>query len=189
MPTPQDLPERLYRPGAAFVTIETYYGPERRELRGCIGVIKPVEPLATTVIKVALESAFNDPRFPPLRREELDTVTFEVEVLSDMEYLGDTPEERLAGVEIGRDGLLVVDTLTGRQGLLLPVVPVDYAWDVKTFLDQTCVKAGLWPGCWKHPAVKVYRFRARAWREKYPRGPVEERNLKEEYLRKLKAKQ
>ena len=188
MPVPQGLPENLYRPGAAFVTIETYHGPDKRELRGCIGVIRPIEPLAETVIRVALESAFNDPRFPPLRREELDTVTFEVEVLSDLEYLGDTPEERIAGVEIGRDGLLVVDTLTGRQGLLLPVVPVDYGWDVKTFLDQTCIKAGMWPGCWRHPAVRVYRFRARAWREKYPRGPVEERNLREEYKRRLEAR-
>ena len=186
MPVPEGLPPRLYRPGMVFVTIETYLGDDKRELRGCIGVTMPVDSLAKAVIEVALESAFRDPRFPPLRREELDSVTFEVSVLSEFEYLGDTPEERLAGVVIGRDGLVVHDYRTGRSGLLLPVVPVDYVWDEETFLSQTCVKAGLWPDCWLDPRVRVYRYRARAWREKYPKGPVEERILRNEYIAKLK---
>jgi len=186
MPVPEGLPPRLLRPGMAFVTIETYYPDGRRELRGCIGVTRPVQSLAKAVIEVALESAFNDPRFPPLDRSELDTVTFEVSVLSEFEYLGDTPEERLRGVVIGRDGLIVVDPRSGRSGLLLPVVPIDHVWDEETFLSQTCVKAGLWPDCWLDPAVRVYRYRARAWREKYPRGPVEERILRNEYLQRLR---
>ncbi|MCE4625134.1 MAG: AmmeMemoRadiSam system protein A [Desulfurococcales archaeon] len=185
MPLPDNLPPRLLRPGAAFVTIEKLVDGER-SLRGCIGVIRPIDKLAKVVVEVALESAFNDPRFPPLREEELDSVIFEVSVLSDMEYIGDSPQERVSNVVIGRDGLLVVDTLTGRQGLLLPEVPIDYMWDVETFLSQTCVKAGLYPSCWKSKTVKVYRFRARVWWEKSPRGPIEERNLREEYLRKLR---
>ena len=183
MPIPEDLPEILYRPGMAFVTIETYHGDGSRELRGCIGVTAPVKSLAKAVIDVALESAFSDPRFPPLEEYELDMVTFEVSVLSEFEYLGDTPEERRANVLIGRDGLLVDAGLN--KGLLLPVVPVDELWDRTTFLSETCIKAGLWPDCWLSKNVKVYRYRARAWREKAPRGPVEERILREEYFKRL----
>ncbi len=185
MPTPQDASAKLYRPGMAFVTIETYYGDEKRELRGCIGSTTPVKSLIDTVIEVALESAFSDPRFPPMEEHELDQVTFEVSVLSEFEYLGDTPQERISNVKIGRDGLIVDAGVA--KGLLLPVVPVEYVWDRQTFLSQTCIKAGLWPDCWLKPEIKVYRFRARVWREKYPRGPIEPRDMTKEYVKKLES--
>ncbi len=186
MPVPDRLPQKLLPPGMPFVTIETFLGGNKRELRGCIGVTRPLHSLARTVIEVALESAFNDPRFPPLSREEVERVTFEVSVLSELEPLGDTRDDRIKNIVIGRDGLVVSDTRSGRTGLLLPVVPVEHIWDEETFLSQTCIKAGLWPDCWLDPKVKVYRYRAKAWREKWPRGPVEERDLREEYLSRLR---
>ncbi len=185
LPTPKDISSKLLRPGMAFVTIEKYYNYDHRELRGCIGTTAPIRSLIDTVIEVALESAFNDPRFPPLERYELDQVTFEVSVLSDFEYLGDTPEERLKGVVIGRDGLLVDAGLA--KGLLLPVVPIEYMWDRATFLSQTCIKAGLWPDCWLSSKIRVYRFRARVWREKEPLGETEYRDMRKEYVKKLEA--
>ncbi|NOZ30699.1 MAG: TIGR00296 family protein [Crenarchaeota archaeon] len=180
---PQDVDPLLLRPGAVFVTIETYYDYEKRELRGCIGVTRPVKPLIEAVIESTLNSAFHDPRFHPMEEYELDQVTFEVSVLSDYEYLGNTPEERRKGVVIGRDGLIV--ERPPYAGLLLPSVPIDYLWDKTTFLSETCIKAGLWPDCWLDPKTKVYRFRARVWRERYPLGPVEYRDLREEYRAKL----
>ncbi|MCE4606403.1 MAG: AmmeMemoRadiSam system protein A [Desulfurococcales archaeon] len=168
--TGYELPsEKLERPGAAFVTIEAFSG-KARSLRGCIGYIKPVKPLYLTVKEVALQAAFNDPRFPPMRKEELDNVTFEVSVLSDMEKAPSDRRERKNFVKIGRDGLLVVYGLF--SGLLLPQVPVEYGWSVEEFLSETCVKAGLPWDCWFDSKVDVYRFRARIWRELKPKGEL-----------------
>ncbi|MEB3806778.1 MAG: TIGR00296 family protein [Desulfurococcales archaeon] len=180
---PSDVDPLLLRPGAVFVTIETFYSEDHRELRGCIGVTRPVKPLIDAVIESTLNSAFHDPRFPPMEEYELDQVTFEVSVLSDFEYLGDTPEERRENILIGRDGLVV--ERPPYAGLLLPSVPVDHVWDKTTFLSETCVKAGLWPDCWLDKETRVYRYRARVWREKHPRGPVEYRDLRKEYFAKL----
>ncbi len=178
MPTPSDAPEKARRPGAAFVTIETYYGPRSRELRGCIGFVAPIKPLVDAVIDVALEAAFEDPRFPPLRREELDTVTFEVSVLSQLEEAPKDPSGRLSFVVVGRDGLVV--ERGPYKGLLLPQVPIEHGWDEETFLSETCIKAGMWPDCWLDPETRVYRYRAAAWREVEPRGPVERRDMRRE---------
>ncbi len=184
MEPPPDTPPRLRRPGAAFVTIMTYYDYERRELRGCIGHVVAIKPLVESVIEVAVEAAFRDPRFPPMSRDELPRVTFEVTVLGPLEPLPSTPEERLKAFQIGRHGL--VAKRGPFQGLLLPDVPLEYLWDEETFLAETCVKAGLEPGCWLDPDTEFYRFAGRAWREKEPLGPVEERDLVKEYEELLK---
>ncbi len=178
MPTPDGIPQVLMRPGAAFVTIETYEG-RTRSLRGCIGFIEPVKPLIRSVIEVAVEAAFNDPRFMPMERHELDEVTFEVSVLSRLEEAPRDPQGRRSFVVIGRDGLVVERGFY--RGLLLPEVPVENLWDVETFLSETCIKAGLWPDCWLDEKVKVYRFRTAAWLEETPKGRVLRRNLAEEY--------
>ncbi|MCE4615210.1 MAG: TIGR00296 family protein [Desulfurococcales archaeon] len=177
-----ELPnEKFGRPGAAFVTIETYNN-ESRSLRGCIGYIKPVKPLYLTVKEVALQAAFNDPRFPPMRKDEINNITFEVSVLSEMEKAPSDRENRKKFVKIGRDGLLVGYGLI--SGLLLPQVPVEYGWSIEEFLSETCVKAGLPWDCWFNPRVDVYRFRARIWREVKPKGRIEERDLHQEWLEK-----
>ncbi len=183
MKVPVETPGKLLRPGAAFVTIETYHGPEHRDLRGCIGYIDPIKPLAEVVIEVAVEAAFNDPRFPPLRREELNRVTFEVSVLSEKILLPEDPRERVKSVVIGRDGLIVEKGFA--RGLLLPQVPIEYSWDVETFLSETCIKAGLFADCWLDSTINVYRYEARVFREKEPLGPVEERDLAAEYRAKI----
>ncbi len=181
---PPDTPPRLRRPGAAFVTIQVYHSYDVRELRGCIGYVKPVKPLAEAVIDVALQAAFEDPRFPPLRREELPVVTFEVSVLGPLEELPSDPLERLQAFEIGRHGLVAQQGIF--QGLLLPEVPVEYLWDEETFLAETCVKAGMEPSCWLDPGTRFYRFSGRIWRERDPETKVvEERDLKRELLAKL----
>ena len=68
-----------------------------------------------------------------------------------------------AQIEVGRDGLIVS---RGRQaGLLLPQVASEYGWDRQTFLDQTCLKAGLPRGCWRQPETRVERFSAEVFSE------------------------
>lgn len=179
LPAPSDAPSIVFRPGAAFVTITTFHSYEHRELRGCIGHVTPIKPLIDSVIEVAIEAAFRDPRFPPLTRQELGRVTFEVTVLGPLEKLPKEPALRIRSFTIGLHGLVARKGYL--QGLLLPDVPLEYLWDEETFLAETCVKAGLPPSCWLDPSVEFFRFEGRAWREKEPLGEIEERDLVEEY--------
>jgi AmmeMemoRadiSam system protein A len=150
--SPSDFDETLCRPAGAFVTLTA-----RGELRGCIGSIHPVAPLFQAVSQSALNAAFRDPRFEPLRREELPLVHLEISVMGPIEPT--SPEE----VEVGLHGLIV---RRGQQaGLLLPQVPTEYGWDRETFLQHTCRKAGLPRDAWRSPDVKLERFAAEVFGE------------------------
>ncbi len=131
----------------AFVTLKS-----DGSLRGCIGNIVGQGPLFMTIVRMAQAAAFEDHRFQPLSLAELNGVEIEISVLSPITLCED-PE----AVEIGRHGLIIVKN--GRQGLLLPQVPVEWGWDRLTFLDQLCRKAGLRPGEWKSGA-DLYWFEA-----------------------------
>ncbi|HDM91805.1 MAG TPA: TIGR00296 family protein [Candidatus Korarchaeota archaeon] len=152
----------------AFVTLKRY---PSGDLRGCIGFPEPIYPLYVAVIRAAIASATEDPRFFPVKLSELPNLTVEVSVLSPPEpiQVGDResiPKE----VVVGRDGLII--RRGPWSGLLLPQVPVELGWDSEEFLDQTCLKAGLPPGCWKWPEVEIYRFTAIVFSEARPLGPV-----------------
>lgn len=177
---PEDLPEIFLRPGMTFTTIETLHPTGKATLRGCIGFLAPVYSLVESTIKSALEAAFNDPRFPPLRPEELDSIIFEVTVLSEPEELIIRDRWLLPKlVKIGRHGLIVEKSWF--KGTLLPVVPIEYCWDEETFLSETCIKAGLPPNCWLDPSVHIYTYEGRAFRERLPRGEIYERDMVKEY--------
>ena len=131
---------KLAAAGAAFVTLT-----KNGRLRGCIGYTEAVAPLFKVVQECAVAAATEDPRFPPVTPNELPSLRVEISVLTPLVPI--RPEE----VEVGRHGLMVSQ---GRmRGLLLPQVPVDFGWDAETFLDQTCVKAGLPPSAWRHGAT------------------------------------
>ena len=87
-----------------------------------------------------------------------------VRLLIEISVMG--PVERVSALDdvmVGRDGLIVS---RGRfAGLLLPQVATEYGWDRDTFLDQTCVKAGLSPGIWREPATVVEKFSAEVFGE------------------------
>uniref|UniRef100_A0A7J3ZMP5 Protein ENM78_04595 n=1 Tax=Fervidicoccus fontis TaxID=683846 RepID=A0A7J3ZMP5_9CREN len=167
--------EKLRRKGAAFVTIEKLLETGAKVLRGCIGYVEPVGPLVEVVANAALASAFDDPRFPPLRLSELPFVIFEVTVLSEKRLLAGSPLERPKNVVIGRMGLIA--RRGPFSGLLLPQVAVEYGWDEETFLSQTCIKADLEPECWKSSDVEIFYFTGRIFAEKLPGGEVVEVEL------------
>jgi len=153
-----------------FVTLSTY--PEKR-LRGCIGFPEPVKPLLKALIEAAIAAATEDPRFQPLRYEELDKITVEVTVLSPPELV--EAREKLKAIEIGRDGLIIEKGF--HRGLLLPQVPVEQGWSAEEFLAGLCMKAGLPPYAWMEEDARIYRFQGVIFSEREPGGRVERRLL------------
>lgn len=143
------LDSDLTRPSGAFVSLHTADG----DLRGCIGTIEAIAPLAEAVASNAVHAATRDPRFYPLRFDELARVVIEISVMSPLEIVRSIDE-----IEVGRDGLII--RCKGRAGLLLPQVATEYAWDRETFLAQTCGKAGLPSDAWRWAECRIERFSA-----------------------------
>lgn len=152
---PEISSESLNSPSGVFVSIH-----QEAQLRGCIGRIEAQSPLYETTAQCAVSAAVSDPRFPPVRIEELEALSFEISVLS-------VPEKvvSLDGIEVGRHGLLVEQD--GKKGLLLPQVAVHCGWDRSEFLSQTCVKAGLRAEAWKADA-QIFAFDALVFAEGIP---------------------
>ena len=145
--------ETLRRPAGAFVTL-TILG----DLRGCVGSIHPVAPLFRAVSNSAINAAFRDPRFPPLRKDEFTRTAIEISVMGPIEPVRDVEE-----IVVGRDGLIVS---RGRNtGLLLPQVATEYGWNRDVFLEQTCRKAGLPGDAWRLPDCRIERFPAEVFNE------------------------
>jgi hypothetical protein len=147
-PVISDLPEILKKERGAFVTLK-----KQGRLRGCIGYIEAKKPLYKTIEEMAAAAAFNDPRFPPLKQDELKDITTEISVLSPLKEIRGIQE-----IEIGHHGLYIVKGFRG--GLLLPQVATEYNWDRATFLKETCHKAGLPSYAWKDEDAKIYIFSA-----------------------------
>jgi AmmeMemoRadiSam system protein A len=133
------VPARLREPRGVFTTLYL-----EGELRGCVGYAMPIAPLHQAVAETARAAAFEDSRFCPVTREEAPGLEVSLSVLSPLFPI--QPEQ----VEVGRHGLVV--SLGFNRGLLLPQVPTEYGWDRKTFLEQTCRKAGLPMDAWRRGA-------------------------------------
>lgn len=152
-PILQNPTENLQSYCGAFVTLKKH-----GELRGCIGYIKGIKPLWQEIVDLAREAAFRDPRFYPLRPEELKDVEIEISVLTPLVKISN-PEL----IEVGKHGILIKRGFM--QGLLLPQVATEENWDRETFLDHTCLKAGLYPGCWRDEKTEIYIFEALVFSE------------------------
>ncbi len=139
--------KRLKANGATFVTIKTGKG----FLRGCMGNIQPSMPLYQSVIRNSVKACSKDPRFQPMKQEELKEMDVEVTILSPLE-----PLKNNEAIEIGKHGLYMVKD--NHSGILLPQVPVEFGWDRETFLKQISKKAGLSENAWKD--ANLFRFTA-----------------------------
>jgi uncharacterized protein len=143
-PGPLELPDA----SGVFVTIK-----RRGQLRGCLGTLQNRAGLAAEVVRCAADSASEDPRFPPVSREELSELTLEISVLGPLESIDPQP----GAFTIGVHGLVAEQGF--HRGLLLPQVATEWGWDSEQFLRQTCVKAGLAPDAWRRGA-RFFRFAA-----------------------------
>ncbi len=148
---PTGIHPELDTPRAVFVTLT-----QARRLRGCIGTLEPVAPLAQAVAQSAVSAALHDPRFPRLQVEELEQTRIEVSVLGPMAPLAaDTRETLLAVLEPGIDGLMLEDRR--HRATFLPKV-WEQLPDPVQFLQQLLAKAGL-PGDHWSPTLRFHRYR------------------------------
>jgi uncharacterized protein (TIGR00296 family) len=167
---PKNVSPKLQERSGVFVTINSVQN-RKRDLRGCIGFPYPTYPLVRAVIEAAVESATRDPRFPPMKSQELSNVVFEVSVLTPPQLIKEvSPQEYPSKIEVGVDGLIVESGFY--KGLLLPQVPVEWEWDAEEFLCQCCMKAGLPPDCWVLKGTKIYKFTSIIAQELEPNGKI-----------------
>jgi len=151
-----DLPE-LQKMGASFVTLT-----QHDNLRGCIGSLQAWRPLGEDVQENALAAAFRDPRFKPLRAEELPQTRVEVSLLTAPEPIVFTSEsDALGQLKPHIDGIIF--NAAGRRSTFLPQV-----WEQlpapRDFMAHLKQKAGLPPSYWG-PDVQLERYHVRKWKE------------------------
>jgi len=137
---------------AVFVTLHV-----RNRLQGCIGVIEANEPLGEAIVRCAASAALEDPRFAPMRTDQLGQLSIEISLLSPMEPI--VPES----IEIGHHGLLV--RLHAHRGLLLPQVAIEHRLTREQFLEETCRKAGLLREAWRDPEARLFGFTCEVFSE------------------------
>ena len=128
LPCPNPLPEQMNNQAGTFVSIK-----KNGLLRGCIGTIQPkYANLAEEVIQNAIKAANEDPRFPSIKMQELQELTFSVDVLTTPEKI-----DNISSLDVKRYGLIV--RTKSRQGLLLPNLD-----NIKTVDQQlkVCLKKG-----------------------------------------------
>ena len=141
-----------------FVTIR-----KGNDLRGCIGYTEPPWPLSQTLVKAAIASATEDPRFRPISSRELSALEYEVTILTEPVEIHPSKGADMQKIQIGKHGLMI--EAYGMRGLLLPQVAVEEGLNASEFLDATCEKAGLPPGCWKSVNAKVFLFEGIVYNE------------------------
>jgi AmmeMemoRadiSam system protein A len=140
------LPPELAEKAGVFVCLK-----KSGELRGCIGTYLPsCDSVANETITNAISAATRDPRFQPVSEDELDKLSYSVDVLSCPEKVSS-----IAELDPRKYGVIVVSGF--RRGLLLPDLE-----GVDTVEDQlriTKLKAGILP----HEEVEIYRFEVKRY--------------------------
>lgn len=172
-----DVPQTFKEKYGVFVTLTK--GKES-DLRGCIGYPEPLMPLIDALRDSAISAASRDPRFPPVKPEELKDISVEVSLLTPpVEIHVKSQRDLVKQIKCGVDGLIIQRGWA--KGLLLPQVPVEWEWDEEEFLCQCCLKAGLLPDSWLQEGTKVFKFQAEVFSEEKPGGDVTRRTLSEEH--------
>jgi AmmeMemoRadiSam system protein A len=147
LPCPDPLPNNLKQRAGTFVTIKN-----QDSLRGCIGTLTPkYKNLAEEIIRNAIRSANDDPRFDPVEKRELTSLTFSVDVLTPPEKINDLKEHN-----IKQFGLIIRGK--GKQGVLLPDLD-----NIKSANQQlkVCLKKG---GFTDSDTYELFRFEVKRFK-------------------------
>jgi AmmeMemoRadiSam system protein A len=142
----------LHLHSGCFVTIKN-----QGELRGCIGNFVSDQPLYLLVQEMAVSAATRDPRFYPMKKEDLADFTIDISVLSPLVKAASAEE-----IEVGVHGIYIIKG--SYRGVLLPQVATEYGWDRDQFLQHTCIKAGLPQDAWQGEC-EIYIFSAQVFGE------------------------
>ncbi len=135
----------------AFVTLR-----RAGQLRSCCGHIEASVPFYKALDHAADRAATEDPRFPPIRPDELNALDMDVWILWGPEPVKERGEDRVKAITIGKHGLLISRGFS--RGLLLPGVAVEHHLDALAFLQQVCIKAGLPTDAWKKDDTELLIF-------------------------------
>ncbi|KUK13637.1 MAG: AmmeMemoRadiSam system protein A [Synergistetes bacterium] len=147
-PSPSEMIPEMKERAGVFVSIK-----KRGKLRGCIGTYLPTRKnVAEEVIRNAIAACSEDPRFEPVREDELPYLEYSVDVLTEPEPVYDLREldPKVYGV--------IVEASDGRKGLLLP--DLEGVDTVEEQIDIASRKAGILPG----EPINIYRFRVRRYK-------------------------
>lgn len=128
----------MQQQAGAFVTLHTQDG----DLRGCIGRLNSTEPLFKTVMHMSLAAAFEDSRFTPLTRTELESITLAISILTPPVKIG-----HYQNIELGKHGIIL--SKDNHTAVFLPQVPPSYGWTLEETLGHLSLKAGLPIDAWK----------------------------------------
>lgn len=154
----EEMPDRLTRIGASFVTITI-----NDRLRGCIGTLEARQPLVIDVQEHALAAATQDHRFPPLKKDEFPHIHIEVSVLTPMKKLDYAhPSVLLNMIRPGNDGVVLING--SRRATFLPQV-----WEKipspEDFLSHLCLKMGDSPDLWRNKKLDVFLYQVEEMEE------------------------
>lgn len=147
IPTVVTASRGLNLESGCFVTIK-----QHGQLRGCIGNFISDKPLYHLVQEMAVSAATRDPRFYPMKKQDLDDFEVEISVLSPLKLISSADE-----IKVRTHGIYLVKNSS--RGVLLPQVATEYGWDRDTFLKHTCLKAGLPENAWQKDC-QIYIFSA-----------------------------
>ncbi len=154
----ETLSARLHEQGASFVTLTI-----RGQLRGCIGALEAYQPLAEDVREHARAAALEDPRFPPVREDELSRIQIEVSRLTrpvPLKYKD--AEDLLSKLRPHVDGVILKDGY--RRATFLPQV-----WekipDPAAFLNNLCYKMGGSESLWRSKHLDAFTYQVEEFHE------------------------
>lgn len=150
---PECKEESLNQQRGCFVTLS-----QDGQLRGCLGTFTSERPLCREVAIMAVAAATEDPRFYPMRTEDLDNFSIEISVLSPLRKT-----EEPSDIIVGLHGIYLEKD--GQRGVLLPQVAIEQQWDRESFLQHTCHKAGLAKDAWQAVDCDIYIFTAQIIKE------------------------
>ncbi len=137
--------DNLNQQCGAFVTLH-----KNSELRGCIGRFEPNVPLYQVVVEMATAASMNDYRFSPVSKDELDSIDFEISVLTPMRKIDSVNE-----IVLGKHGIYI--SKNGRGGTFLPQVATETGWTLEEFLGHCSRdKAGLSYTGWQDADIYIY---------------------------------
>lgn len=148
----------LNQTAGCFVTIH-----QNGQLRGCIGNFVSNQPLHREVAQMAVAAATADPRFYVMGADDVGNYSLDISILSPLMKI-----DNIEQIEVGTHGLYLEKDYS--RGVLLPQVAIEQGWDRQTFIEQTCIKAGLSADAWKSPQTTLSIFSAQVITENENNG-------------------